>query len=363
MNRIATTLLAGTLSLALVTLTACGDATTEYGSGDSSGAPAADTNTTPESSSSESSSSESSSKGTIELDPNLLVYEKVDEEISGALNSIGSDTMNNLLTYWGEEFARFYPGVKIQIEGKGSSTAPPALIEGTAQLGPMSRSMKNKEIDDFEAKFGYKPTRLRTSLDALAVFVHRDNPIEALTLAQLDGIFSSTRKRGGEDITTWGQVGLTGEFAARPINLYGRNSASGTYGYFKSKALKKGDYRDSVKEQPGSAAVVQGITEDKFALGYSGIGYLTSGVRALPLTPEAGGPTYEASYENVLAETYPLGRYLNIYVNVKPSEKLSPLMREFCRFIFTKQGQEVVVKAGYLPLTEKVCAEERAKLR
>ncbi len=296
------------------------------------------------------------------LDPALPAYRKVAEPISGNLSSIGSDTMNNLLAGWLEGFRRHYPGVNIQIEGKGSSTAPPALIEGTAQLGPMSRDMKSTEIDAFEKKFGWKPTRLRTCLDALAVYVHRDNPIESLTMQQVDAIFSSTRKRGAKPIDTWGDLGLTGEWAAKPINLYGRNSASGTYGYFNEHALQKGDFKDSVKEQPGSAGVVQGVTEDRYAIGYSGIGYRTSGVKALALAAKEGGKPYAPDQENVMSDTYPLGRYLNLYVNKAPNQPLSPVIREFCRFIYSREGQEVVLKDDFLPLNEKTAAKERAKL-
>jgi phosphate transport system substrate-binding protein len=301
--------------------------------------------------------------GKVQVDKELPAYEKSAEPIAGNLNSVGSDTMNNLMTLWAEGFARVYGDeVRVQVEGKGSSTAPPALTEGTAQFGPMSRDMKAEEVDAFEKRHGYKPTRLRTSLDALAVFVHRDNPVQGLSLAQVDAVFSSTRKRGGKDVVTWGQLGLTGDWADKPINLYGRNAASGTYGYFKEHALKKGDFRNSVKEQPGSASVVQGVAEDVYAIGYSGIGYMTSGVRAVPLSEKDGGQTFEANLENVTTEKYPLGRYLNLYVNRAPGQPLSPLVREFCRFIFSKEGQEVVVKDGYLPLDAKTAAKERKLL-
>src|SRR5712664_2702049 len=221
--------------------------------------------------------------GQVQLDPGLQPYKAV-SGVSGSISSVGSDTLNNLMTHWAETFSKFYPNAKVQIEGKGSSTAPPALIAGTAQLGPMSRAMKRTEIDQFEKKYGYKPTQIRTSVDALGVFVNKDNPIKCLTIPKADAIFSKSRRQGyKEDITTWGQLGLTGEWAAKPLSLYGRNSASGTYGFFKEHTLKNGDYKDSVKEQPGSASVVQGATVDRFAVGYSGIGYATAGVRPVPL--------------------------------------------------------------------------------
>jgi phosphate transport system substrate-binding protein len=252
--------------------------------------------------------------------------------------------------------------VKIQVEGKGSSTAPPALISGTAQFGPMSRAMKSTEIDQFEAKFGYKPTQVRTSYDALAVYVHKDNPIEKLTLAQVDAIFSKTRKRGGKAVTTWGQLGLTGDWANRPISLYGRNSASGTYGFFKEHSLKNGDFKDTVKEQPGSASVVQGVTEDRFGIGYSGIGYRTSGVKAVALAEADGGYFSNGSYEDVVSGKYPLNRFLYVYVNKGPGKPLDPIVKEFLKLVLSKEGQEVVLKDGYLPLSAKVASEELAKL-
>ncbi len=299
----------------------------------------------------------------VKVDPNIPAYQKV-SGISGNINSIGSDTMNNLMTLWCEGFAKYYPNVRCQIEGKGSSTAPPALIEGTAQIGPMSRPMKSSEIDEFEKKFGYKPTEIRTALDSLAVYVNKDNPVECLTMEQVDAIFSKTRSCGAtEDIVTWGQVGLDGDWANRPLSLYGRNSASGTYGFFKEHALCKGDYKDQVKEQPGSASVVQGVTEDRFGIGYSGIGYKTSGVRPVPLSAGDGKPCKEANAENVLDGTYPLGRFLYIYINKAPNKPLDPLVSEFVKFIMSSEGQQVVIKDGYDPLPASIAAEEVTKVQ
>jgi phosphate transport system substrate-binding protein len=300
--------------------------------------------------------------GAISVDPAIPPYQKT-SGVSGSLSSIGSDTMNNLMTLWGEAFSRSYPNVKLQVEGKGSSTAPPALINGTAQLGPMSRPMKSTEIDDFEKKFGYKPTEIKTSFDALAVYVHKDNPLASLTLAQADAIFSKTRKRGAaKDVATWGDLGLTGDWAARPISLYGRNSASGTYGFFKEHVLRNGDFKDTVKEQPGSASVVQGVTNDLYGVGYSGIGYRTSGVKLVPLSESAGGAASSGSYDDVVAKTYPLARFLFVYVNKGPGQPLDPLVKEFLRLVLSREGQEVVVKDGYLPLTPAIVAEELRKI-
>jgi len=296
------------------------------------------------------------------LDPELSRYAKT-EGLRGTLNAAGSDTMLELQTLMAEEFRKLYPQVKIQVEGKGSSTAPPALIEGTVQLGNMSRKMKNKELDDFEEAFGYEPTRFDVALDTLAVFVNKDNPIESLSIPQVDAIFSKTRKCGhAADISTWGRLGLGGNWATAPMSLYGRNAASGTYGYFKKHALCKGDYKDTVKEQPGSASVVQGIEKDSYGIGYSGIGYMTSGVRAVPLAPADGQPAVAASSENAANGSYPLARFLHIYVNKAPNKELDRLTTEYLRFILSADGQRVVIKAGFDPLDAAVAAEQRAKL-
>jgi len=301
---------------------------------------------------------------TVKVDPKVSTYKKV-SGISGNLNSIGSDTLNNLMAYWVEGFNKKYPNVKIQVEGKGSTTAPPALIESTSQLGPMSREMKSEESDKFEKKFGYKPTKVAVAIDTLAVFVNKGNPIKSLSMQQVDAIFSKGRKGGyAKELKVWGDLGLTGDFANRPISLYGRNSASGTYGYFKEHALFKGDYKDTVKEQPGSSSVVQSVGSDRFAIGYSGIGYATSGVRAVPMSDETknGGAVFAATYENALSGKYPLSRYLYIYINRDPKKPVDPLTREFLKFVLSKEGQEIVVKDGFLPLTAKMETEQVAIL-
>jgi phosphate transport system substrate-binding protein len=300
---------------------------------------------------------------TIKVDPKLGSYKKV-QGVSGNLNSIGSDTLNNLMALWSEGFRKAYPNVNIQVEGKGSSTAPPALIEGTAQIGPMSRPMKRQEIEAFEKKHGFKPTVIGVALDSLAVFVNKDNPIKSLSLPEVDAIFSQTRKGGHpENIMTWGQVGLKGNWTQQPMSIYGRNSASGTYGFFKENALFKGDYKNTVKEQPGSASVVLSVTEDKNGIGYSGIGYKTSGVKAIALAEKTGGTPYAANYENVLAGKYPLGRMLYIYVAKAPNKPLPKNLEEFVKYVLSKEGQEIVVKDGYLPLPANVAAKQAKALK
>lgn len=297
------------------------------------------------------------------IDAAIKPYAKV-SGVSGTINSIGSDTLNNLITLWAEGFRKQYPNVKIQVEGKGSSTAPPALIEGTAQFGPMSRTMKSSEIDAFEAKFGYPPTPYPVAVDALALFVNKDNPIKGLTIPEVDALFSKSRRQGHTvDPTSWGQIGLDGDWAAAPISLYGRNSASGTYGFFKEHALKNGDFKDRVKEQPGSASVVQGISEDRYGIGYSGIGYSTSGVKMVPLAAKAGQPFVEPTHANTKNGTYPLWRYLYIYVNQAPGKPLSPIVKEFLAYVYSREGQSDVLRDGYFPVDGGVAEKQLSKIR
>lgn len=287
------------------------------------------------------------------VDADIPTYNKA-SGVSGNVSSVGSDTLANMMTLWAEEFKRQYPNVNIQIQAAGSSTAPPALTEGTSNLGPMSRKMKDKEIESFENKFGYKPTAVPVAIDALAVFVNKDNPIKGLTIKEVDAIFSRTRKCGvAKSMDTWGDAGLEGAWSPKKIELYGRNSVSGTYGYFKKTALCKGDFKNTVKEQPGSASVVQAISSSVNGVGYSGMGYQTSSVRAVPLSKK-GGDYVSATPENAVNGSYPLSRFLYVYVNKKPNQALAPIEREFLTMILSQQGQGIVAKDGYIPLPAKV---------
>ncbi len=293
-----------------------------------------------------------------DLDPNLPEYKKA-AGVSGNLTSVGSDTLANLMTLWAEDFKKHYLNVNIEIQAVGSSTAPPALTEGTSNLGPMSRQMKDQEIEAFEKRYGYKPTAIPVAIDALAVFVHKDNPIKGLTMAQVDAIFSVTRACGySKNVTKWADLGLTGGLANQNIQLFGRNSVSGTYGYFKEEALCKGDFKSNVNEQPGSASVVQGVSESINGIGYSGIGYKTASVRTVPLAKKEGGEFVDATPANAISGKFPLSRFLYVYVNKAPNKELSPMVAEFVRLVLSRQGQEVVVKDGYVPLPATVAKKQ-----
>jgi phosphate transport system substrate-binding protein len=296
--------------------------------------------------------------------PSQLPEYEPPERLSGSLSSSGSDTLANLMTLWAETFQKIHPNVSIQVQAAGSSTAPPALSEGTSSLGPMSRRMKDNEIESFERHYGYQPTAIRVAVDAVAVYVNKDNPIGSFTLQQLDEIFSVTLRCGGlNPARSWGDIGLTGHWRNRPIQLYARNSVSGTYGYFKQVALCKGDFRNTVNEQPGSASVVQSIASSLNGIGFSGIGYLTSGVRAVPLRPRRGAQAIAANPESVASGAYPLTRYMYIYVNKKPGQALPELEQEFFRMILSRQGQEIVNKDGYIPVSAQIAVRELQKLQ
>ncbi len=294
------------------------------------------------------------------VDEKIPRYQKK-QGISGKITSIGSDTMNNLLALWGDGFKRFYPNVIIEFEGKGSSTAPPALLAGTAQLGPMSREMKNEELEAIERRYGFKPTAINAGLDGIAIYVHKDNPVKSLTLQQIDAIFSKTRRGGTRtDIRRWSDIDPSlSNFA---ISLYGRNSASGTYGFFKEHALFRGDFKDNVKEQPGSAAVVHGVSRDRYGIGYSGIGYRTTGVRAVPVSRKEGEIAFEPTYENVESGKYPIARFFFLYILKDPKKPLDPLVKEFLTYILSFEGQSDLIKDGYYPLSYRLVERELQKL-
>jgi len=297
------------------------------------------------------------------LDPALEPYARVSGEVAGSLKFVGSDTMNNLVSLWAEGFKKSYPSVREAIEGKGSASGPPALIEGTATFAPMSRDWKPSEIDEFKKKYGYAPIVVPVAIDMLAVFVHKDNPLAGLSLQQIDAIFSKNRTGGAAaEIRTWGDLGLDGEWKDKPISLYGRNATSGTYGYFKERALFKGDFKPTVKEQPGSSAVVQAVASDRYGIGYSGIGYRTADVRALPIAPKTGAAAVPPAAEAAYSGEYPLARFLFMSVNRKPGAPLEPLRREFLRYVLSATGQQDVLKDGYLPVTGAVAKRALATM-
>jgi phosphate transport system substrate-binding protein len=296
------------------------------------------------------------------LDQTLPLYKPV-TGIAGQIKSVGSDTLNREMELWAKAFGERYPDVKVVVEGKGSATAPPALLDGKSQFGPMSRPMTGVESEAFEKKYGYRASTVAVAVDALAIYVNKDNPIRCLTMEQVDRIFSSTRKgSGGRSIDTWGDAGLQGEWATHPISIYGRNEISGTHEFFREIALYDGDYKQEVKQQPDSEDVVRNVANDKYAIGYSGIGYKTDGVRAVPLAVFSGRDCFDTSADATYSGKYPIARYLYIYFNKKPNEQLDPLRREFIQYVLSRDGQALVEKGGFYPITNELRQNELKRL-
>jgi len=293
----------------------------------------------------------------VDVDPALPVY-KAASGISGDIKTVGSDTMVNIVSNWAEAFGKVYPAARVQVEGKGSSTAPPALMKSQAQFGPMSRAMEPEEIDAFREEFGHEPTALRVAIDCVAVFVNKDCPLESISLDQLERVFSVA---GGD--MRWGDLGVEDPgWRDRPISLYGRNSASGTYKFFKQTAMGDQDYKPTVKEQPGSSGVILAIAEDPYAMGYSGIGYATASVKALRVSFETDEEAFAPDYEYALNGDYPMARFLYVYVNYDRRVGLDPLRAAFVRLVFSRQGQEAVLKDGAFPVIAETAREELTKV-
>jgi phosphate transport system substrate-binding protein len=204
--------------------------------------------------------------------------------LEGELISQGSDALSALIYAWGKAFGKLCPGVRVREARRGGSAGATSLIQKECDMAQLSAPLSERQMQAFRDWYGYEPTGFKVAVDALAVFVHRNNPIEKLTLQQLDAIFSTTRRAGAPaDATKWGDLGLGGEWEHKPLSLFGRNSASHAYGLFKSIVLLKGDYKVSIQEQPGSSTVVALVARDTGAIGYAGAEYGIDGVRAVAI--------------------------------------------------------------------------------
>ncbi|WP_072820371.1 PstS family phosphate ABC transporter substrate-binding protein [Modicisalibacter ilicicola] len=283
--------------------------------------------------------------------------------VVGALEVVGSDTLAPLMMAWGEQLERRYPGLRLQLQATGSATVPPALVEGTSRVGAMSRRMTADERAAFVNRYAYPPLAVPVALDSLTVFVHRNNPLEAISLAELDAVFSETRRcAGGGPIRAWGELGLKGRWQERRIALHGRNSASGTYGVFKGEVLCHGDFRPATNEYPGSSAVVAAVADNVTGIGYVGMGYLNAMVKPLALVDNAGRRV-PPTPRSVVRGTYPLTRTLYLYVNLPPEERLPALEQVFFDWVLSASGQASVAEAGFVPLAEATLRQARRKLR
>jgi phosphate transport system substrate-binding protein len=284
------------------------------------------------------------------------------EKLSGMLSIHASDAGNQVETMWAEGFSRFHPDMRGEV-GRGTSSAPVRLIRGSVQFGAMGRAMKTSDVSAFQKEFGYEPTALPSCIDMVSVFVHKDNPIKGLTLQQVDAVFSKTRKGGhNSPINTWGDLDLGAEWKDKPIVMHSRVAASATYGFFKERALFNGDFRDEVKEQPGSSSVVQAVGKDKFAIGYAGFAHKTAGVRAVPVAVDAKASFVPPEPQHARSGKYPLARPILVYVNHKPGTPLDPLRAEFIRYIYSKQGQTDALKVGFVPVDAEMAAKALGKV-
>jgi len=301
------------------------------------------------------------------LEPALASYVPA-SSLSGRLTIAGSDTMQRLMAMLAAEFTSRHPDVKMAVEGGGSSAGIREFIigyssqrrgeksrdghDGASQTTVLasSRELTAKELAAFSARYGYEPVVIPVAMDAVAVYVHRDNPIQGLTVDQIDAIFSSTRKRGLPAITTWGQLGLQNGWDHQPIHLYGRDRDSGTHDFFELVALDGGKLREDVNLKPGSASEILAIAGDPLGIGFAGIGFQGSAVRVVPLAGHGGGQFVMPSVESVRNQTYPLSRFLYLYVNQAPNRKFDPVLFEFLKFVNSQEGQNVVANAKFYPL-------------
>jgi phosphate transport system substrate-binding protein len=315
-----------------------------------------------------------------ELDPALTAYVPVNG-LSGRVSIAGSDTLAPLMTKFVAHFTHQHPDTKFAVEKVATSEAIREFLLGIsyqrrgdkvrgkgtegssrADLLASSRPLSEKERKAFAFNHGHEPLEIPIAMDAVAVYVHKDNPIRGMTLEQVDAIFSTTEKRGMTSISTWDQLGLQDSWSKQPIHLYGRDKKSGTRYFFEHVALLGGNLKPNIQEQPGSASEILAIAQDSLGIGYAGSEYNTTFVRMVPLAEQAGGPYILPSAESVRNHSYPLARPLFLYVNKHPKDKLDPVVEEFLKFVNCRQGQEIVARANFYPLTSTQVAKNRQNL-
>jgi phosphate transport system substrate-binding protein len=300
--------------------------------------------------------------------------------VSGAIVIAGSDTMQPIIVKAAAAFRLFQSGIKIAVQGGGSDAALRQFIQdqstirrgdanprghqvsGSVDLLASSRPLTSEERQDFKARYGFEPTEIPIALDAIAIYVNHQNPLLSLTLEQVDALFSDSRKRGAsEDITTWGQLGLQGDWKHQPVRLYGRDKRSGTRTLFIHTALLDGTLKPHVKEEPGPAMEILDISRDQLGIGYAGIGFQASTVRILPIAPRTGDTPIVPSAETAADGSYPMTRSLYLYAKRTAKGDLEPAVAEFLHFMNSREGQDMIARAGVYPLsTQQVTANLQA---
>lgn len=300
----------------------------------------------------------------IELDLRLAPHAKSQGPLAGTLKAVGSESFSHLIRLWAEAFRRTHAETWVWMDPRGSEKAPQALIDGTAQIGVMSHSMKAPELKAFERRHGHAPIDFTVAIGALAIYVNKDNPAPGLTLPQLDAMFSTTRRVGHpQNIERWAQVGVNGSVGPQPIALYGRDEACGLTELFRDDVMQQGTFKKEMHVEAGAASVVQAVTEDVGGIGYSTIGYLTNNVRIVPIAAREGLPFLTPNQQNTMDGSYPLYSQLHLYVNRAADKPWDPLVAEFLRFIFSREGQQLVIKAGFYPITADMADAELKKLQ
>jgi len=305
------------------------------------------------------------------VDPKLPAYKPV-AKLSGSLNGVQSDTTPWLVTLWIAGFKKYYPNVDIKLPIEGSGAAGPVLTDGSTDFGLIAREMMTKEETPFDQKFGYKPFEIAIAggsyrtvafTDALTFFVNKSNPIEKLSFDQIDAIFSKTRNRGGKEITSWGQLGLIGDWADKPIHLIGVKEENGFEHFLRIRILGNGEWKDGIETRDTVFPLAGLVAADPYAIGYAGFGYLSDGVKTVALADKSSGPYYKGTFEEVESQKYPLSRVIYIYANRPPGKPLNPVLKEFIRYILSGEGQQAVVEDGiFLPLPHDYAARELKKL-
>lgn len=283
----------------------------------------------------------------VALDPNLPVYRPV-SSLKGDLKLVGSNTMSHVASVWADSFRQFYPEVKITIDINGSREAVSSVKNGTAHMGLLSRGISPSEVADFQQGFGHEPKVLTPCLERIAIYVHKDNPIRGLTLKQVDAIFSSSCKRGETaPIRTWGQLGFPGDWKNQPVIAIGRSTDTGSQLFFQEAVLLGGEFRADLQDQPDNLGLTRAISSDPRGVGFAGISYDTPEIRAVPLGVQAEGPFVAVDSAEADAGQYPLVRPLQLVVKHDPAKPLPAIEQEFLKYVFSRLGQEDVIKAGF----------------
>jgi phosphate transport system substrate-binding protein len=318
----------------------------------------------------------------VQVDDALRSY-AAEARLKGSVRGAGSPVAGMLLQVMSDPFRQFQPDVRVELTLGGTSTGPPALLSGAAQMALMGRRYTDAETSAFRAKFRYPPVEVAIATDAVAVFVHRDNPIESLTIEQLRDVFSQRRRADGARLDHWSELNSATIVTTRPaasgtrttthpsprrpppagpIALYGIAADGGESTLFREAILGDEPLSASMRVQLTQSSAVQGIAADASGIGYAAFLYSCRGVRAVPLVSPADGRAYACTAADCRSGRYPLARSLYVYLNKPPSKPLDRPMHEFLRFVLSRDGQRVAVAAGGFPLSPDAANDALEKI-